>query len=258
MNYTAIIIDDEIMGAERLQILIEKHCSEISILSVCLKPEIAIEIIKKKKPNIIFLDIEMPNISGFNLLEQVRAEKFQCIFTTAYNQYAIDAIRQNALDYLLKPIDVNDLKSAIEKAKEKIDNDRDSLSQATTKLIDYMTKKKNSTFSIPVGGEVYFVDADEVQYFEADGNYTHIYMDDIKKNKITSSKNLKKIEESINLDNFIRIHNSYIINVKNVIKYNKGLAKTVIMKNGKQLNVSKVKSNELIEKLDMFFPKLFN
>src|ERR1700744_2279000 len=217
MSYTAIIIDDEEMGAELLQILLEKNCPEIDIVSICSKPELGIEMIKRLKPKIVFLDVEMPKISGFNLLEQVKNENFECIFTTAYDHYAIHAIKHNALDYLLKPIDVTELKSAVLKAKNKIDNGNTNLLQMVTKLVENMPLTgQNTKFSIPVGGEVFYVESEEVLYFEADSNYTNIYLDN-KDGKITSSKNLKKIEEGLNIDFFFRIHNSYIINLKNVI-----------------------------------------
>jgi two-component system LytT family response regulator len=262
MKYTAIIIDDEAMGAERLQLLLERYCPEITILSVCLKPQLGIDMIKQKKPSIVFLDIEMPNMSGFNVLEQLTSENFECIFTTAYDQYAITAIKHNALDYLLKPIDITELQAAVSKAKTKIDNGNTNLSQMVTKLIGSMELKNESPkFSIPVGGELLFVKADEVLYFEADSSYTHIYLDNTKTAKITTSKNLKTIEEGIinipNMDFFFRIHNSYIINIKNVIKFNKGLYKKVIMKDGKELEVSRSKISELSDKLEIFFPKLF-
>ena len=263
MNYTAVIIDDEAMGAERLQLLLERYCPEVLILSVCLKPELGIEIIKQKKPTIVFLDIEMPNMSGFNVLERLTGENFECIFTTAYDQYAINAIKHNALDYLLKPIDINDLKSAVSKAKNKIDSGNTNLSQMVTKLMGSIGQKEESLkFSIPVGGELLFVKADEVLYFEADSSYTHIYLDDNNKTtKITTSKNLKTIEEGIinmpNMSHFFRIHNSYIINIKNVLKFNKGLYKKIIMKDGTELEVSRTKAVELTDKLEVFFPKLF-
>ena len=257
MSYTAIIIDDEEMGAELLQLLLEKNCPEIDIISVCSKPELGIEMIKRLKPKIVFLDVEMPKISGFNLLEQVKNENFECIFTTAYDHYAIHAIKHNALDYLLKPIDVTELKSAVLKAKNKIDNGNTNLLQMVTKLVENMPLTgQNTKFSIPVGGEVFYVESEEVLYFEADSNYTNIYLDN-KDGKITSSKNLKKIEEGLNIDFFFRIHNSYIINLKNVIKFKKGLTKKVIMKDGKDLEVSRAKLSELSEKLETLFPNLF-
>jgi two-component system LytT family response regulator len=257
MKYTALIIDDEEMGAEVLQFLLEEHCPEISILSVCLKPEKGIEMIKQHKPQIVFLDIEMPNMSGFNLLKRVEDEKFECIFTTAYDKYGIHAVKHNALDYLLKPIEVEDLKQAVAKAKKKIDAGQTDLSQMIAKLIaNTGQKNENTKLSIPMGGEVFYVNTDEVLYFEADSNYTQIYLDN-KKSKITSSKNLKKIEEGLNVDFFFRIHNSYIINIKNVIKFNKGLNKTVVMKDGKELEVSRAKATELTDKLDFLFPKMF-
>jgi len=257
MSYTAIIIDDEEMGAELLQLLLEKNCPEIDIISVCSKPELGIEMIKRLKPKIVFLDVEMPKISGFNLLEQVKNENFECIFTTAYDHYAIHAIKHNALDYLLKPIDVTELKSAVLKAKNKIDNGNTNLLQMVTKLVENMPLTgQNTKFSIPVGGEVFYVESEEVLYFEADSNYTNIYLDN-KDGKITSSKNLKKIEEGLNIDFFFRIHNSYIINLKNVTKFKKGLTKKVIMKDGKDLEVSRAKLNELSEKLETLFPNLF-
>ena len=256
MNYTTIIIDDEPMGAETLRILLEKNCPEIKPVYTCCSPSQGIELIKQQKPAIVFLDIEMPVMNGFDVLNALKDEDFQCIFTTSYHQYALEAIKHNALDYLLKPVSESELKKALEKAKKRIDTGDDKFTKAIHNLLNNLqNQQQQNKFSISVGGEVFFVDLDEVLYFEADANYTNIYINN--KNKIMSSKNLKKIEEGINMNDFMRIHNSYIINLKNVTRFNKGLTKKVIMKDGRELEISRSKINELVGRLEILFPNLF-
>ena len=261
MNYKAIIIDDEDMGAELLQLLLEKHCPEINIVSVCTKPELGIEMIKKKKPSIVFLDIEMPKISGFNLLEQVKDENFECIFTTAYDQYAIKAIKHNALDYLLKPIAIQDLKLAVEKAKNKIDNGYTNLSQLVTKLFDGMGLANNK-FSLSINSdekpenvsdkrriaisalnEIIYVELGNIIRLESDSNYTNIFL--VGNKKITSSKLLKDYENILST-NFFRSHKSFIVNLDYIEKYVKADGGYIVMVDNVQIPVSREKRQTLV------------
>lgn len=259
MNYTAIIIDDESMGAELLQLLLEKHCPEIDVISVCTKPELGIDMIKKKKPNIVFLDVEMPNVSGFNILEQVKDENFECIFTTAYDQYAIKAIKHNALDYLLKPIAIQELKLAVEKAKNKINNGFTNVSQLVTKLVDGMgfannkfsvhsdekTENPSNKRKIAISGlnEIIYVDMGNIIRLESDAGYTNIFLAGDK--KITSPKLLKDYENILN-SSFFRTHKSFIINLDYVEKYVKTEGGYIVMADNVQIPVSREKRQILI------------
>jgi two-component system LytT family response regulator len=253
--YTAIIIDDEDIGGEALCILLNKYCPEINVLAISNSAVEGVQMVKKLQPQMLFLDIEIPEFNGFEVLKQLKSESFEFIFTTAHEDYLMNAIKVNALDYLLKPIGKEELIFAVDKAKTRIDKGSYNVNKIINSLAKILPAPVQDKFSIVVGGEVFFVNLNEVIYFEADSNYTHIYL--IGGKKITTSKTLKKIEESILHSDFLRIHNSYIINIKNVIKYNKGLVKRVVMKNGIELEVSRAKVNQLVDRLKSSFPQLF-
>ncbi len=253
--YSAIIIDDEEIGGETLRILLNKFCPEVDIVAISSSPAEGIELVQRLKPQLLFLDIEMPELNGFDILKQLTNESFELIFTTAHENYLMDAIRINALDYLLKPIEKEELIYAVDKAKARIKNGSGDIYKIIDALSKTLPAQSHDKFSIAVGGEIFFVNLHEVVYFEADSNYTHIYL--VGGKKITAAKTLKSIEERIGFGDFFRIHNSYIVNIKNVIKYNKGITKTVVMQNGKELEVSRAKVADLIRKLENSFPQLF-
>ncbi len=256
MTYAAIIIDDEAMGAETIRLLLEKESPEIHPVFVCTSALKGIEAIKQERPSLVFIDIEMPVMNGFDVLNALPERNFECIFITSYSHYALEAFKHNAIDYILKPVSQLELRLAVEKAKKRLNAGDAKMMLAIQDMLQSMkSQNEKNKFAIQAGGEVIFADLNEILYFEADVNYTNIVID--KRRKIVSSKNLKKIEEGITSSDFMRIHNSYIINLNNVIQFHKGISKKVIMKDGRELEVSRTKTNELVQRLEKIFPNLF-
>ncbi len=232
-----ILIDDEKKSLNVLKNIIEEYCKDVDIIAIADNVENGITLIKKHKPDLIFLDIEMKTASGFDLLERLGNFEFEVIFTTAYEQYAIKAIRYNALDYLLKPIDVSELRTAIDKVSHKL-----SRKSGNETGISNHTK-----ITISTSEGVYFVEFKNIIRCEADGAYTNIFLLD--KRKITVSKNIKEYEMLLQNNHFVRIHNSHIINLYEVDKYLKSDGGQVVLKDGNILPLSINKKEEFLQKM---------
>lgn len=217
-QYTAIIIDDEAKARKGLQLLIKHFCPNITVLgSYGSVPESVIAI-NKKDPDIVFLDIEMPEYSGFELLGFFKEVTFEIIFVTAYNQYALKAFEVSAIDYLLKPIDGDMIKKAVEKATKRIGT------KQMQQSIETLQRNTDTNFfrkiGLPVSDGVLFVKVDEIVYLQAEGAYTQIYLENT--NKILVSKSMKYFEELLaGWSFFFRSHRSYLINVNFVKKFNR-------------------------------------
>ena len=234
----AIIIDDEKKGRDTLNYLVNTYCGE-DVKIVCLAENVdeGICAIELFTPDIVFLDIQMNGETGFDLLEKIKEINFSIIFTTAYDQYALNAIKFSAIDYLLKPIDIQELIDAIYKVKSKKHFD--------SKLYDnYLKNNKtsdveNMKIAISTTNGLMFIPVNEIIYCRADKGYTFFCTKKTK--EIISTKNLKHFEEILSEYDFHRIHNSTLINLKEITKYNKGEGGTVEMSNGESLDVSKRK-----------------
>ncbi len=241
---TAIIIDDESSSRNALRQKLINHCADIIVIAECENGEEGIKNIEEKNPDIIFLDVEMPRMNGFTMLQQLHNRNFELIFITAYDHYAIKAIKFSALDYLVKPFEVADLKSAVEKVVQRRNqahrNDRLELL-----LQNFMLEKKEQQrIAIPSMEGLQFVNMNDIIYLEAQSNYTIIFLND--SYKITVSKTLKDFEELLPPAVFIRIHHSHIINKNAVEKYIKGEGGQVMMKNGIMLDVARRKKDEFM------------
>ena len=241
---TAIIIDDQSSSRSALKQKIVNHCPEVVVIDEGESGEEGIRIIEEKKPDIVFLDVEMPRMNGFTMLQQLRNRDFEVIFITAYDNYAITAIRFSALDYLVKPIEVGELKLAVEKAIKK----REQLAgnRRLELLLENLIHKKTDRQHIVVSSmeELYVMRLEDIIYLEANSNYTLIYKKD--GGKKTVSKTLKDFEELLP-DDFVRIHHGFIINCNAVDRYIKGEGGQVVMKNGVVLDVSKRKKAEFLK-----------
>ena len=245
---TAIIVDDEPDCCESMAMLLERYCPEVKVLDICYSAETALQSIKEHAPEILFLDIEMPFMNGFELLEKLGKINFDLIFTTSYDQYAIKAIRFSALDYLLKPIDRAELQKAVQKAAQR---NQHPLPQQLEMLLQ---KLKNPAISIkkiaiPTMEGFQLLTAESIISCESEGNYTHLFLKD--KRKITASRNLKEVEELLEDYAFIRIHHSYIVNINEVEKYIKGEGGYLMMSDGSNINVSKSRKELLLKKLSL-------
>ncbi|MBK6391253.1 MAG: response regulator transcription factor [Saprospiraceae bacterium] len=243
-----ILIDDEKDSLSALSHVLTEMCPEVSVVDSCQIPALGIESILKHKPDLVFLDVEMPKINGFELLEEVKHQAPAIIFTTAYSHYAIRAIKYSAIDYLVKPVDPVELIEAI--ARYKIQKTRASGAEQIQFLLDKLSEKENTLkkLAIPNMEGFKLVDIEEIMYCAADDNYTDIHLKN--KTKITASRTLKDIQNLLSdYQFFFRIHHSYLINLREVNQYIRGEGGYVIMNDGAQLNVSRSKKETLIRYL---------
>ncbi len=234
----AIIIDDEQLAIESLQWEIENFSQEVKVIESFTNPKDAISGINYLKPDLVFLDIEMPEIDGFQLLQLLDYKNFDLIITTAYNQYAIQAFKANAIDYLLKPIDPDDLTQAIEKIKNR-QTSQTSTKNIETVLNNLVKDNLQKTKKIPLGlsNKIILVDYEDILYCKSDGSYTTIFMRNGDEHVV--SKNIKHIEELLPDTVFLRIHKSYIVNlneIKGLIKQGSG---ELILSNEKIIPISR-------------------
>jgi len=247
MKYTAVIAEDELRSREFLKSLITEFCPEITITGAAGSIEEAVPMITGLKPDILFLDIEMHSGTGFDILQQVSHLKFHVIFTTAYDHYAIKAIKFSALDYLLKPIDVQELQQAVQKAIRQIQQElpRQSLEHLLQNIQRSGTNDLTICLSTAEGME--FVPLLQIIRLEASGPYTTFFLKDAR--RIMVSKNLKEYELLLTDHNFFRVHNSHIINlleVRRMIKTDGGYA---VMTDDSQVAISPKKKDELLQLL---------
>jgi two-component system, LytTR family, response regulator len=241
----AILIDDEENSISSLKEKLLTHCTQVKIIACCDNATKGIEAIDSLHPDIVFLDIEMPVVNGFLMLQQLTYKNFELIFTTAYDHYAIKAIRFSALDYLVKPIEIDDLKAAVLKAEEKRNHSYPN--PQIELLVEQLISKKNnfSRIAIPTNEGLQFIRVEDIIYLEASSNYTHIFSTE--KKKYIVSRTLKDFEDMLLTDTFIRIHNSYIINKNYVEKYIRGDGGQVVLSNNVTLDVSKRKKTEFLK-----------
>jgi two-component system LytT family response regulator len=236
-----IIIDDEEHCIESLTLLLEIYFQDVKICATCLNSSKAYDLILYHKPDFIFLDIEMPLLNGFDLLSKFDYLDFDVIFTTAYDSYAIKAIRYSALDYLLKPISKEDLAFSIEKIKSK----HGSLNKAQLQMASAVHNRQlPDTIALPTKDGLLFASVNDIVYCLADGSYTRLFMAD--KSEIFLSKPLGDLDELLSEYNFFRIHNSTIINIKQVKKYIRGDGGEVIMSNGHNLLVARIRKTDFL------------
>jgi two-component system LytT family response regulator len=243
----AIIIDDEVHCLDTLTMLLSDYCPLVEVVAQCMSARRGIEAITKARPDLVFLDIEMPIMNGFEFLEYFKEIPFAVIFTTSYDQYAIKAIRVSALDYLLKPIDSKELITAV----QKVQLQKSLPLHEQFQILMNQIKKNDDDFNkiaIPTSEGFQLVPADQLMRCEADDNYTHIYLKN--KTKIIACRTLKEMEEQLeHFSSFVRVHHSYLVNLNEVDKYIKGEGGYLIMSDGSNIDVSRSRKEILIKKL---------
>ena len=241
----AILIDDEVHCVDTLNMLIHDFCPEVEVMEQCMSAKQGLAAVKKHHPDLVFLDIEMPIMNGFEFLEHFTDIPFSVIFTTSYDQYAIKAIRFSALDYLLKPIDPKELITAVQKVQEQ--KLRPS-SEQFRMLIDHVHNKGNkiTRVAVPTSEGFELIPAEEIIYCEADDNYTRLFLKN--KKKIIACRTLKEVEEQLaDFASFIRVHHSYMVNLNEVNKYVRGEGGYLIMSDGTTVNVSRSRKDALMK-----------
>jgi two-component system LytT family response regulator len=242
----AIIVDDELHCSESLNILLERYCPEVEIAAICSSGAEALKIIPLLNPQLVFLDIEMPHMNGFELIEKLPSIKFDLVFTTSYDQYAIKAIKFSALDYLLKPVDREELKKAVDKVSQK---QQPPLPQQFEILLQKLHQPVNTNLkiAIPTMEGLQMIQIDSIVCCTSDSNYTIFQLKN--KQKLTTSRTLKETEELLEGRSFVRVHNSYLVNLNEIQKYVKGEGGYLVMTDGSHIDVSRSRKEMLLLKL---------
>lgn len=241
----AIIIDDEERARRTLSTLINDYCPGIEICDACSTVPEGVLSINKHKPQLVFLDIEMPEYNGFELLNFFQAVDFEIIFVTAYNEYALKAFEVSAVDYVLKPVDIDKLKAAVGKVQQKL---RGADMQLRLEVLkDNFTSENFNKIALPVADGLLFVNVNEIMLLEADGAYTHVWLQNA--NSILVSKKLKFFEEVLEgRQNFFRSHRSFMVNINFLKKYTRG-ENALLLENGKTIIISRERKAEFEQQL---------
>lgn len=243
----AIIIDDEEGARESLANILKDYFENVEVVGKANSAKTGIRLINEQQPDLVFLDIEMPKGNAFDLLAQFENIDFDIIFITAYDQYAIKAIKFSALDYLLKPIDIDELKAAIEKFSDKAH--KRTSNQRFQALLQNLNAESKKKVAIPDSEGLIFVNLDDIIRCESDGNYTHIILSNRK--KILASRTLGEYEEMFSDENFSRVHRSHLINLNHIEKYLRGEGGYAVMSDGSQVEISRRKRADFLEKLSL-------
>ncbi len=239
----SIIIEDETKSRTILQVLIERYTKGISITGVADSKESGIKLIEEVKPELVFLDISMPDGNGFEVLESVQHKDFEVIFTTAHNEYAIQAIKSEALDYILKPINIIELQQATSKAINKI-HKKENFNHLRKQLTDTSALSQCSKLAIPTLTGHSFVDKNEIIYLAAKGAYTEVICLNGKKH--TSSYSLKEYETTLSEKMFFRVHHSYIINLTHIKSYHRGDGNYITLSDNTEIPLARRKKKEFL------------
>jgi two-component system LytT family response regulator len=249
-----IIIDDEPSAIRLLSTLLQKHCKDdVDLLASAKTPEEGKTLIDQLNPDLVFMDVEMPGMSGVDLIRSYNAPTFRVVFVTAYDAYALEAFRLSAIDYLLKPIGSEDVIKVIQKIKNDVRNELAKLSlqlQQLDKVLNNQTDNADQKIGIAMSDKIVFINFSNIIYCEANGPYTHIYLTD--GHKLVSSKALGEFETQLNSNKFFRIHHHFLINLDKVKEFQRHDGGYVIMHNGRQLEVSQRKRKDFLEAVNHF------
>jgi len=245
---TTLIIDDEPQNNRILRHFIETYCKDIKVLGEATTIENAIQMIRDQQPQLVFLDIELPGQNAFDLINQLMPVNFEIIFVTAYKEYAINAIKYNALDYLLKPVSIEELQEAVDKARTRILK-KDINDRLSNLLYNQVHTNENSKIALPTQDGLAFYPIREIVHCEADGPYTRFHFMQIKSLLVTGT--LKEFEELLPREMFFRVHHSYLVNLQRIKKYYKGKGGYLEMDNGETVEVSQRKKEGFMQRLKL-------
>lgn len=241
-----ILIDDERSSLENLEQKIREFCPELKILATVEQPAEAILLIRHHKPDLIFLDIEMPHLNGFRMLDELGDYNAEIVFTTAYNHYAIEAIRISAFDYLMKPVSITDLKATVERLSRQ-------LAKATRQRLDVLRQSLNKPnnqdqkIAVPTWEGLEFVLIRNLVRIESSSNYSRLFFTNGETLLVT--RQLKEFEEMLTPYRFCRVHNIHLINLQYVKRYIRGEGGSVIMDNGDEIDVSRRKKDDFLRQI---------
>lgn len=239
-----IIIDDEPKARDNLKLLLSEYCPNVNILASEGNIKDAIASIKKYQPNLIFLDVQMQGETGFDLLEKIETITFEVVFTTAHHEYALKAFKFSAIDYLLKPIDIEDLKSAVQRAIKRNGEQMGRRMEIASNTLD-QNKSSFNKIALPTSEGFVFIVKDDIVRCESTDNYTNFYLTD--GTKVLVSKTLKHFDEILSPHGFFRVHQSHLINLSHLQKYHKGEGGYAIMSDSSSVMVSRRKKTEFLD-----------
>jgi two-component system LytT family response regulator len=248
-----IIVDDEEFARSSLYFLLQENCENVYVKGIAKSVSEARILLSNNDIDLVFLDIAMPEENGFGLVPDIQKHKAQVIFTTAYDQYALKAIKANAVDYLLKPIDIDELKAAADKAHAffVMNKNTSVKNESLDNLVSVMNSRNElRKISLPNGQGYTLVDIDEIVHIEAESNYSTFYFRN--KEKITVSKSLKEYEELLPDHQFIRVHKSTIVNLDYLAEYNSKNGLELTLKNGERIAVSRRRASDFADKVKSY------
>lgn len=240
----AILVDDEKSCTDVLHWQLETYCPAVKVLCECNSPEDAIEKINTLQPDIVFLDIEMPGMNAFEMLNILKPVSFEVIFTTAYNQFAVQAFKEKAVDYLLKPIERGDLMAAVGKVM-KMERSQSSKKIEELLMLFKEQMKINKKVALPTNEGISFLSVDEIVRVESDSNYSYVFLQHGEKVCIT--KTLKQVEESLEGQPFYRVHQSHLVNLNHIIKYIKDDGGYLVMSDKTNITVARQRKDGFME-----------
>jgi two-component system LytT family response regulator len=246
MMIQAVIIDDEAKSRETLSKMLTKYCPNAHVAGAADSVESGFALIKETTPDLVFLDVEMPPYTGFDLMKKFDEIPFEVIFTTAFDKYALNAIKFCALDYLLKPIDIEELILAVDKMRQR--NSTQNIDQRLVHLLKNVQSKSNNKIAIPTQEGLEFINSNEIVHCEAQGSYTLLVLQD--NSQILSSRTLKEFEGLLVAQGFYRIHHTHLINLDYIQKYHKGNGGYVVMQGGASISVSRRKKDDFLKTLN--------
>lgn len=250
MSLKALLVDDEMNNLENLKFLLENDCTGVEVAGMALNGQLAREWLQHNKADVVFLDISMPVETGFEMLEKISEHNFRVIFVTAHNEFAMQAIKASAVDYLLKPVNIIELQQAVNKLQAGISNQQflKQNQELISHLVKNFTPGQNMVkIALPQLGGINFLDVNEIISLQADSNYTIIHKQDMQKSVVT--KTLKDFEDILDGNQFVRIHKSHIVNLKYITEYSTADGGIVKMSDGNVWSISR-------RQLDMFLQKM--
>lgn len=239
----AVLVDDEIKALQSLSWELTNFSNEIKVVASFTDPIEALAYLEQNTPDCLFLDIEMPTMDGFQFIQKLKNKEFPVVITTAYNQYAIKALKNEAIDYLLKPIDTDDLVATIAKIK-KFNNRNYTVDKLEKILLKFNSNALQKKITINTDGKLLFLQSEEILFAESDGNYTTLFLSDGQ--KIVLTKKLKEVNEILPNDTFFRIHNSFIINMTKIKEFLKTDGYVILQSNHK-IPVSRQKKSDFLD-----------
>lgn len=245
-----ILIDDEANALEMMEWLMKTYCPQAEIIAMCNTAEQGIEAIRTYKPDVVFLDIEMPRMNGFDMLEQVKDLSFEIVFCTAYDQFAIKAFKYAALNYLLKPVEPDELRITMQRIETKR---MVPVNEQLALILDQLYRPEKSTpsrIALTTSEGLVFVSIQDIIYCKAESNYTSVILTDGRRIKV--SKVLKEINETLSGPEFYRVHSSFLIAISHVKRYVRGESGYIVMDNDDNITISRNRRQEFLELFSRF------